>query len=199
MSDTLILLVVAGLALVFKFLARQAARGEDTPPPQSPGLPNERSSPPAVTRPPAQSEEERVRRFLEALGAPPGSTPPPPVQPRVMGPRRVITPARQPKPKLNRPWAQPLPPLVTVPGEERLTTPPAPVIPSLPSVPTSTLLPPAPSPRALKPAGVPTTSPAVIPPNVWLREMLRARGAARQAIVLREVLGLPRGLQPIEF
>ncbi len=41
-----------------------------------------RAPTPPPTRAPAQSEEERVRRFFEALGVPTSASPPPKVQPR---------------------------------------------------------------------------------------------------------------------
>ena len=116
MNDLLIFLVLAGIALIFRWLSGQGA--QDSEKPSSPS-PNERPE-----RPPAESEEERVRRFLEALGAPPGSAPPPPVRPRPAAPRRVVTPSQPKAPtKVKRSWVQPLPPLVTTPKE--VTYPPA--------------------------------------------------------------------------
>ncbi len=206
MNDTLIFLVLAGIALVFKFLNRE--RPEE--PPSTGRAPNEppaRNPAPRVLAPraPAESEEEKVRRFLEALGAPPGSRPPPPVAPRTPAPRRVLTPTATEKPrsrpKPKRSWVQPLPPVVTTPPPEvelpPLVTAPEPVVvevaPLLP-----TLLEPAravvrPRPAATRPTEAGDTR------GLSIGEMLRARGSARQAMVLREVLGPPRGLQPIEF
>ena len=89
MNDLLIFLVLAAIALIFRWLTGQGSK-EDSEKPESPS-PNERPQ-----RPPPESEEERVRRFLEALGAPPGSAPPTPVRPRPAAPRRVVTPS-QPK------------------------------------------------------------------------------------------------------
>ena len=63
MNDTLIFLVLGALALIFKWLTSHASGDAEKPEPPSP---NEQAPPP---RPPAQSEEERIRRFLEALGA----------------------------------------------------------------------------------------------------------------------------------
>ena len=107
MNDTLIFLVLGALALIFKWLTSHASGDAEKPEPPSP---NEQAPP----RPPAQSEEERIRRFLEALGAPPGTRPPPPVRPR-----RVVTPVAPPaqRPKAKRSWVQPLPPLVTTPKD----------------------------------------------------------------------------------
>src|SRR5438093_706267 len=152
MNDTLIFLVLAGLALIFKWLTSHGSGDSEKPEPPSP---NEQPPPP---RPPAQSEEERIRRFLEALGAPPGTRPPPPVRPR-----RVVTPAAPPaqRPRAKRSWVQPLPPLVTTPKDlgpppptptpfepiEAEVAPPIAVVPPLPAIVPS----PPPMPRASAP------------------------------------------------
>ena len=204
MNDTVILLVLAGIGLVFRWLIRQASSENDEPASPPTRLPNEPPPRAPMTRDPGESEQERVRRFLEALGAPPGSAPPPPVRPRPAGPRRVITPTRETRPKFNRPWAQPLPPLVSSPPDEPqippLTTSPDPTPPITVSLPAPPPLPPLPVPpsRLSVPARGAVAA-TVIPPTVWVGEMLRRRGSARQAIILREVLGQPRGLKAVEF
>lgn len=204
MNDTIIFLVFAGLALVFKWLTSQASKGTEKPEP--PPRANNPGTTPVLRQPP-QSEEERVRRFLEALGAPPGTKPPPPVtarreetfvpSPAAASPevtrRRATTPRRD-----RRGWAQPLPPLATVPEEP--SPPPviaepvmveAPLPPLLPA-PVFTELPPV---RAIagRAAGPSRTLPATS-----LGTVLRGRGSMRRAIILREVLGPPRGLQSFE-
>ena len=202
MNDTLIFFVLAALALIFKWLTSKAeksqaekeARGSESAPP------NEQAPPPL--RPAPQSEEERVRRFLEALGMPPGTqAPPPPVRQR-----RVVTPSVPPappaqRPKVKRSFVQPLPPLVTTP--EDLSPPPlqsAP--PPLPSV--VSVAPPSPEielPSPPLPAFVPAIRPTAArkPAAVMsLGATLRSPGSVRRAIVLREVLGPPRGLQPLD-
>jgi len=176
MNDTLIFLVLAGIALVFKWLTKMAAGGADNE--SKPSPPNEQSRSPSPL-----SEQERVRRFLEALGAPPGMqlpAPPPPVVTQT--PRRL----RQ------RKWEQPLPPLTTFP----LPPPVAVEIPE--SAPPPLLAAPPPLPPLVVPVPQSRRAPVVRPvPSVVrpLGEMLRSRGAVRQAIVLREILGPPRGLQ----
>ena len=192
MNDTLIFLVLAVLALVFKWLTRQPSDHGEKPDPPSP---NEQAPPP---RPPAQSEEERIRRFLEALGAPPGTRPPPPVRPR-----RVVTPVAPPaqRPRAKRTWVQPLPPLVTTPKD---LGPPPPTITSFePAV--AEVAPPMavapPQPIILPSASLPTpraTAPAREVPRQSLGRLLRQRGSVRQAVILREVLGPPRGLQALD-
>jgi hypothetical protein len=199
MNDTVIFLVLAGLALIFKWLTSQASgdAGKPKPPP-----PNERPQPqPQPQRPPADSDAERVRRFLEALGAPPGTQPPPPVQPR------PVTPApRTPVPKVKRSWAQPLPPLVTTPEDMPLppltTAPPEPaVFEAAPPPPIAVAPPPLPEPIKLFQPAPPLPRKAAPPrliPLSSLGAMLRSARTARQAIMLREVLGPPRGLQALD-
>src|SRR5215471_6663809 len=118
MNDTLIFLVLGALVLIFRWLTSQG--GKDEGKPETP--PNEKLP---RSRPPAETEEERVRRFLEALGVPPGTQPPPPVRGR-----RDVTPKPPPvpKPRVRRSWAQPLPPLVTTPKEIASLPSPEPVV-----------------------------------------------------------------------
>ena len=136
MNDTLIFFILAALALIFKWLTSKAeksqAEKEERESESAP--PNEQAPPPS--RPPPQSEEERVRRFLEALGMPAGTQPPPPVrQRRVVTPSVPQTPPAQ-KPKVKRSWAQPLPPIVTTPPDLPPTVfPAAPMVVEAPPAP----------------------------------------------------------------
>src|SRR6266581_615910 len=101
----LLLLVVAGL---FQLLGRAARRAsKDEAKPMSKPLP--RTTKP-IPRAPVESDEQRVRKFLEALGQPPASRPPPPVAQRPTYRKPLVLP-RIP------PIASPLPPLVTRPSE----------------------------------------------------------------------------------
>ena len=196
MNDTLIFLVLAGIALVFKWLSSQGSVDAERPAP--PSAPNEPAPRTPMPRAPAQSEEERVRRFLEALGAPPGSAPPPSIRPRPVAPRRVVTPTAQtPPPKIKRSWVQPLPPLVTIPEEQPL--PPRMTVPEpLPPVLETSEPPPLPLAPPRRVVRQTPVVPAASPRSVSLGEMLRARGSARQAMILREILGPPRGLQAFD-
>jgi hypothetical protein len=195
MNDLLIFLVLAGIALIFRWLTGQGSENSEKPESTSP---NERPQ-----RPPAESEEERVRRFLEALGAPPGSATPPPVRPRPTAPRRVVTPSQ---PKVKRSWVQPLPPLVTTPKE--VTYPPA--RPPAPAPPPPVVLAPpppvviaAPAPATIGPRVAMSGTAQAVPPLApaalgSLSAILRTPVSVRQAIMLREILGPPRGLQALD-
>ena len=195
MNDTVIFLVLAGLALIFKFLTKQASGNAEKPPPPLP--PNE-----PIRRTPPPTEEERVRRFLEALGVPPGTQTPPPVRPRSVTPRRVVTPTPStPAPKIKRSWAQPLPPVVTTPEEMPLPSQttawqPEPIfVMETPPAPAATVPPPLPAPVAARPLTRKAASARALPMKS-LGAMLRSRESIRQAIMLREILGPPRGLEP---
>lgn len=189
MNDPVILFVLAALAFAFKWLTSRAENQKNKPDSKAP---NEQTSVPRrpVQRTPPQSEEERVRRFLEALGMPEGTQPPPPVR------RRVVTPAPPPaqRPKAKRSLVQPLPPLVTTP--EEIARPPVMEPPPVPEpimvvetkAPPEIVLP-------LRPAA-PVVTQSLYASS--LGGMLRSRESIRQAIVLREVLGPPRGLQALE-
>ena len=191
MNDTVIFLVLAGLALVFKWLTKQGSSDAEQPPRPSP--PNE-----PVQRAAPLTEEERVRRFLEALGVPPGTQPPPAVRPRTITPRpRTAAP---PPPKVRRSWAQPLPPVVTAPPEMEelppLTTVPPPVFVLQEAQPApGPVVPPA-LPVALAAPVIGPVSSARALSTVSLRPLLRSREKIRQAIILREILGPPLGLEP---
>lgn len=198
MNDTLIFLVLAGLALVFKWLTSQGSNDVEKPKPTPPNEP--------IQRAPPQSDEERVRRFLEALGVPPGTQAPPPVRPRTVTPRPVMTAApRTPPPKVKRSWGQPLPPLVTRPEDMPLpplttTPPPEPVsVLEVQAVPVAAAPPPLPVELSAPPSFAPLarkSQPTRPLPRTSLGPILRSRERIRQAIILREVLGPPRGLEP---
>ncbi len=180
MNDTIIFLILAGIALIFKVLSKARSTHDAKPEPPAPNEPK--------ARPSAESEQERVRRFLEALGVPPGTEPPPPVRTRQAIPRRVVTPttprsASEPATPLK--WEQPLPPLTSAPPIEPVVAVEAPPVPA------------APHPLA-RPLARAVAEQLPRPVARSLGEMLRARGSVRQAIILREVLGPPRGLQPLE-
>ena len=190
MNDTLIFLALAGLALIFRWLTGHSEKPE-------PPAPNES----APRRPPAESEQERVRRFLEALGAPPGSQPPQPVRRRSVAPRHAPTSTPEPQrpPKVRRSFVQPLPPLTT--------TPPEPVVIEAASAPVM-IAPPLPfaqaplaGPITLLPTlttAAPKAATKRVTPVGSLTALLLSPRNIRQAIILREVLGPPRGLQSLD-
>ena len=182
----------------------------------APGQPAETLAP----RGAPQTEEERIRKFLEALGVPTSSDPPPRVQPRQVtpqpAPKRTILPV-DPFPKPRGRVFEPSPPV----------TPPLPVPPAL--VPQPTLLPTREtavlaSPRQLKQefarpaefevrnlgeelaedayshAGIRLDggkAPAAVAAASFVARLATEQGL-RDAIVLREIFGPPRSMQPLD-
>lgn len=172
------------VASILRWLWQKSQEGKQDP--ERPVVPDQ----PIPRGGESQTEEERIRRFLEALGQPRGSTPPK-VEPRRRVPPTVF-------PKLPRLTAAP-PPL-----------PPPPVF-------TSSTPPPLPMPeRIFTPAVVQETGFEVrdlsaqtsgeLPVEkgrtdsgqASLRSKLASRQGLRSAIILREIFGPPRSLQPFD-
>src|SRR5205085_3708637 len=179
------LLLIVFIALV-RWLASKARSQTQTPearpPPPAPGRPVPRGGS-------TDAEEERIRRFLEALGQPPGTTPPK-IAPR----RREVQPKIFPR----------LPPLTTAPPplpEPSATPPPMPMeMGSLVS--SATAQSPAfevqdlvrqassePAPETRRP----------ISARSDLRLKLGTPQDLRNAIILREIFGPPRSLQTVDL
>lgn len=174
-----ILIVIA--ASILRWLWQKSQEGKQEP--ERPVVPDE----PIPRGGESQTEEERIRRFLEALGQPRGSPPPPKVEPK-----RRVQPSVFPQ----------LPPLTTVP----------------PPLPPSTIFTaPAPPPlpmeeRIFKPAIVQemgfevrdlsaqafgeTADERMDARQASLRLKLASTEGLRSAIILREIFGPPRSLQP---
>src|SRR5437660_8933492 len=94
--DNLLFLLFVALAIFFQILTRVASKGR-----RRPGDTTRRSTPPSqISRPltsdAEEPDEQRVRKFLEALGQPTTSKPPAPLPSR---------------PTYQRPLRSPLPPL----------------------------------------------------------------------------------------
>src|SRR3954454_23094390 len=167
-----------------------------------------------IQRVPPKSDDQRIREFLEALGQPAGTAPPPKVQPRAEIPPRPL--ARVEPPTSMRPFARPefrtwkeqvkeivvsQQPTTSKPPEIKRTVVPLPV-PVTANEPGAWFA----QEQAQTAAGI---TPAVgrasdQPPisasaDAILKQTLRTPGALRTAIILREIFGPPRGLQLSAF
>lgn len=171
-----------------------------------------RSAPPATAVPSApmapSTEEERVRKFFEALGVPVGTAPSPKAPPR-----RVVTPKAAPADRKFMP-VDPFP----VP-RGRATTPP-----SAPTTPPPLPVAPAPAPQITRPAQITVSKKAAIemprsmtssefevqdfdafairsnaesPSESSLVGRLATGQGLRDAIILREIFGPPLSMQPL--
>ena len=176
----IILIIIA--ASILRWLWQKSQEAKDDP--ERPVVPDQ----PIPRAGENQSEEDRIRRFLEALGQPPGTAPPSKVTPR-----RRVEPTLFPK----------LPPLTTVPPP--LPPAPAPVSQAPPPLPMAE--------RIFQPAIVQETDFEVrdvvmqtsSDPSAYsrpmetepssLRSKLTSPQGLRDAIILREIFGPPRSLQ----
>jgi hypothetical protein len=173
------------LLIVFVALVRWlASKAKETQTPQSPPAPP--PSRPISRGGETQTEEERVRRFLEALGQPPGTTPP-----KVVPRRRAVQPKIFPQ----------LPPLTSTP-------PPLPAAPPPPLPIQSATWQPSIAPElafevhevsrqsSSEPA---SESRRAAASRLDPRIKLGTRQDLRNAIILREIFGPPRSLQSVDL
>lgn len=190
--DNLLFILLIAVAILFRLLARKAGDVSKPPkkPTQNPPIPLVIPEP--ARRGPVESDEERIRRFLEALGQPTGPRPPPPVVPRTNIPPRPLAPLQPPP----IPTARSL-----LSGRKRLVVearkPPAkPVFEVYETA--------APLEAPQPPASTPAAAYAVATrldlagreDKVDIETLLRSQSGLRNAIVLREIFGRPRSLQP---
>jgi hypothetical protein len=204
----ILLIVMAGL---FRLLATKAGEAKkrredlDRRPTTSP------SAGEPIKRAPVESDAERIRRFLEALGQPTGSRPPPPVVPRTDVPPRPLAPV---KPPIARVWeltreelrrrkviVEEKPPVESA-GDEGKIAAPKPTVPPPVEFHAEPL--PAESPSIAKTPVEPFA--AATAPTARKEELrtdivtlLASTSGLRSAIILREIFGPPRSLQPLDL
>jgi len=203
--DNWLFILLIAMAALFRLLASKAsdaAKKKTKPPPESTSAP--RTSQP-VTRRPVDTDEERIRRFLEALGQPTSSSPQAPVTPRPTYQKPILLP-RTP------PLASPLPPLKTrppdlpkeIPSPGQIVSIPRPVTTKIPEPAAFEIHqgappvePPALTSTPAEAYAIAPESPA--PSGTDLGDLLGSVSSLRNAIILREIFGPPRGLQPFDF
>ena len=215
--DNLLFLLFIAVAIFFQILTRAATKGRRRPSDTS----RRSTSPSQVSRPiprePEETDEERVRKFLEALGQPTTSKPPAPVAPRPTYQRPTVLPHVPP------PLRSPLPPLTTRPPESepvwrlpREFQLPGQIIPTreartfrpkvaeAPAFQVQQGPPPLESVPVFKSAAEAyaiATQPISksVETKIDLATLLRSTSGLRDAIILREIFGPPRSLQPLDL
>src|SRR5215813_13541521 len=103
--DNLLFLLLIAVAALFQLLSKAVSKASKNQSDETPNAPRPQTPRP-IQRAPRESDADRIRKFLEALGQPPSSTPPPPVLPRTDIPPRPVAPVQ--------------PPPVIIPGALRL-------------------------------------------------------------------------------
>ena len=167
--------------------------------PVPPANPRRPSAQPARSRPQASgdSEEERTRRFLEALGVPAGEPAPPPrpAQPAVAR-RRAMAPPPLPPPR-RVPQSLDEEDAPTLPVEQiALRDLEVPDVPEFATVSSRVSAIPAGAYQPASRGDAPAPSASGADPRMAdLLATLRTPATLRQAFVMREILGPPRSLQ----
>lgn len=215
--DALVFLIFLAVTGIFRLLASKAQQAQKRDKEPEPPRPQ-----PTFEPDPEISDQERIRRFLEALGQPTSAAPPPPVKPRPAAqyqPAPGLERARTIRPRgiLN-----PVPPLTTVPPPlpRKIQVPrqmtklpetetPRTFQPTRPPVEEYTVqetaaAPAPPPPPLATPADAyaamtkPVSPTTTVPAKPLFSVLLGKPEALRQAIVLREILGPPRALSPLD-
>jgi hypothetical protein len=210
--ENLLFLLLIALALLFQLLTRAAGKAKRD---QAQGTSTSSTPeiPPRIPRTRPETDQERIRKFLEALGQPPSSSPPPPVAPRTDIPPRPLAPVRSPTAQILPPWKvtpkeqrkrdaiqRESPPLGKVKRPEK-------IFPSAIAGSPAFEIHEGPLPIEQLPI-VKTPAAAYAPPmslvakgedlKTDVARLLASKSGLRDAIILREIFGPPRSLQSFD-
>jgi hypothetical protein len=214
--DNLLFLLLIAAAALFQLLSKAISKAGKSASDETPETPRPQTPRP-IQRAPRESDADRIRKFLEALGQPPSSTPPPPVLPRTEIPPRPLAPVQPPPVIMPSAWRlpqvrreksdvsqrdkapldqpsrlqqvvpPPIPPLVATAFEVHETLPIELQQPPIIQTPVETY-------AAPKTLGV--TKAADFKADI--ATLLASKSSLREVILLREILGTPRGLQALD-
>jgi hypothetical protein len=198
--DSLLFILLIAMAALFRLLASKAGESK-----KGAQKTNQRSTvTPQMSAPtrraPSETDAERIRRFLEALGQPATSTPPPPVVPRTNIPPRPLAPVQPPP----GPFSMPRGRLTSEERRKRLV-----ILHETPVV----------APRVVEVreqevqieprSDIKSPEEAYAPPadskmkdaraGADIAKFLRSSTGQRNAVILREIFGPPRSLQPLDL
>ena len=213
--DNLLFFLLIAVAALFQLLSKTINKAKKSDSNETSSSPTPQAPRP-IQRAPRESDADRIRKFLEALGQSPSSTPPSPVLPRTNIPPRPLAPV-QPPPALSRVWRLPRQrgeksdlsqtenaPLQQAGGLQQIVPPVVPgsaaatfevqaafpVEPQQPSIIETVVESDATASRIVaKRAGSKRD----------LATLLGSKSSLREAILIREILGPPRGLQAMDL
>ena len=212
--DNLLFFLLIAVAALFQLLSKTLSKGKKEPD-ETPSESPTPQRPRPVRRVQAESDADRIRKFLEALGQPASSTPPPPVVPRTAIPPRPLAPV-QPPPVIPGTWR--------LPREQRKTSDVTPRENRSPEQPSrlQEVVPPPVPPLAASEFDVHEAIPVDLqqPPVIKtpveaytaiqavakladskmnIATLVASKSRLRELILLREILGPPLGLQAFDL
>lgn len=209
--DNLIFLLLIAIAALFKFLVSKAGNAEKSVPPEESTFPSTENTP--VPRPTADTDEERIRRFLEALGQPTSSNPPAPAPPRTHIPPRPLAPVQPPRTMFSTPTVSRRRIVPTVATKEKTGARPLRRDEPTRKLPAQSVVEPifevqerasVVEPQSIVPpliGQVVAAQQGIAAPDdkIDITALLNSPSGLRNAIILREIFGPPRSLQDIDF
>jgi hypothetical protein len=201
--DSLLFFLLVAVAVLFQFLAKTAGKtGKDQTKRTSTPTPR---TPTPMRDEPTESDEDRIRKLLEALGQPPTSRPPPSVVPRTDIPPRPLAPVQPPispfsqlrreKSRKREITPKEIPPPRPVRGAEKIVPPAF----EVQEGPLTIAPPPIFKAPAETYAGVTPTIANAKKLRTDVATLLASTSGLRDAIILREILGPPRGLRMLDL
>ncbi len=212
--DNLLFFLLIAVAALFQLLSKTISKSGKSDSNETSSSPRPQTPRP-IQRAPRESDADRIRKFLEALGQPPSSTPPSPVLPRTDIPPRRLAPV-QPSPVIPGRWRLPREQREKPDVSQRESAPFE--QPRLQQI----VPPPVPPPAAsafevYEALAVELQQPPIIKPPVEayaaatqavakradftmnIAKLLASKSSLREAILLRDILGPPRGLQAFDL
>jgi hypothetical protein len=214
--DNLLFLLLIAVAALFQLLSKAVSKASKSEPDETSSSPRPQTPRP-IQRAPRESDADRIRKFLEALGQPPTSTPPPSVAPRTDIPPRRLAPVQAP-PVIPGAWRLPREQRQKPDFSQRESH-----APEQPSRVQEIIPPPVPTPAAAAfevhevamPLEVQQPPIAETPVEAYaaatrptakgtgfrtdIATLLGSKAGLREAILLREIFGPPRGLQAFDL
>jgi len=213
--DNLLFFLLIAVAALFQLLSKTISKAGKSDSNETSSSPTPQTPRP-IQRAPRESDADRIRKFLEALGQPPTSTPPPPVAPRTDVPPRPLAPV-QPPPVIPGRWRLPreqreksdVSQRESAPFEQpsrlqQIVPPPEPP-PAAPAfevheaVPVELQQPPIIRPPAEAYAAATQAVAKRADSKMNIATLLASKSSLRELILLREILGQPRGLQAFDL
>jgi len=208
-DQNIIFIIIAAIVGISRLIVRisEESKKRSQRPPQLPRAPSRPEYTQPVQRTQPKTDADRIREFLEALGQPTGTAPPPKVQPRTQIPPRPVAPVQPPasmrpfgKPEF-RTWKEKVKEIVVtkLPPAKRIVPPPA--VPAEANEPGAWIAEEeaevgvAQKKEVVSRVSAPLTQ-APSAETLW-KQILRSPDSLRTAVILREIFGPPRGLQQL--